>query len=161
MSDIAHHIPEPILAAYAAGSLPRVFEVVVATHISMCDSCRGALAAHEALGGTVLEGLAEAPVSDTLLAGVMDRLDHAQPDAAPAPKREGIYPGPVMTALKSRPPRWKRWVVPARPTELAATLLLLCDHLSPRVVQHASKLEQHPDQRVNTAASYLLEQVGA
>ena len=46
MSDIAHHIPEPILAAYAAGSLPRVFEVVVATHISMCDSCRGALAAH-------------------------------------------------------------------------------------------------------------------
>lgn len=107
MSTIAHHIPDPILIAYAAGSLPRVFEVVVATHISMCDSCRGALAAHEALGGTVLEDLAEAPVSEDLRAAVLDRLDQGQPDAAPAPKREGIYPGPVMTALKSRPPRWK------------------------------------------------------
>ena len=69
---------------------------------------------------------------------------------------------PFLSILRrARPPRWKMWVVPARPTELAATLLLLCDHLSPRVVQHASKLEQHPDQRVNTAASYLLEQVGA
>ena len=67
MLPVSHHIPEDILAAYAAGSLPHAFSVVVAAHISLCDECRATLEAVDALGGALLESreLAEniAPIS--------------------------------------------------------------------------------------------------
>ena len=37
MSQIKHHIPEPMLVAYAAGSLQQPFALVVAAHVSLCD----------------------------------------------------------------------------------------------------------------------------
>lgn len=107
MSDINHHIPEPMLAAYAAGTLPHVFDVVVATHVSMCPTCRAALEAHEIAGGAVLEETGAASVSDDLKADVLALLDAPMPATPPAPRRKGIYPGPVMAALKNREPRWK------------------------------------------------------
>jgi len=107
MTTIAHHIPESMLAAYAAGTLPHVFEVVVAAHVSMCDACRAGLDAHETVGGAVMEGGDAAELSDALKADVMALLDAPMADPAPAPERSGIYPGPVMAALKNRPPRWK------------------------------------------------------
>ncbi len=106
MSKISHHIPEPMLAAYAAGTLPHVFEVVVATHISLCEECRAGLDAHEAAGGVVLEETGLADLSDELKADVLALLDAEMPVQS-APKRSGIYPGPVMQALKNKPPRWK------------------------------------------------------
>ena len=39
---------------YSAGTLPEAFNLVVATHISMCDDCRIALAEYEAVGGEVM-----------------------------------------------------------------------------------------------------------
>lgn len=107
MTTITHHIPDPMLAAYAAGTLPHAFEVVVAAHVSMCDDCRASLDAHEALGGAVLEGGDAAVLSDALRSDVMSLLDTPMDDPRPSPKRSGIYPGPVMEALKNRPPRWK------------------------------------------------------
>jgi serine/threonine protein kinase len=75
-------------------------------------------------------------------------------DASPGFREE-----PFLSILaRARPARWRMWVVPARPTEIAATLLILCDHVSSRVIQYATRLENHPDQRVNMAATYLLEQ---
>ena len=107
MSTISHHIPEPLMAAYAAGSLPRPYALVVATHVSMCDTCRAALSAHEAAGGVVLDEMVKAPVEEDLKASVLALLD-APVDPEPAPaKRSGVYPGPVVEALKGRPPRWK------------------------------------------------------
>ena len=107
MSKITHHIPEPMLAAYAAGTLPPVFETVVATHVSMCSTCRAGLQAHEVAGGAVLETGGGADLSGALKADVLALLDGPAPEERPAPKRKGIYPGPVMAALKDREPRWK------------------------------------------------------
>ncbi len=61
---ITHHLTDQILIAYAAGTLPEAFNLIVATHITMCDQCRTELAAHEAVGGAVLEraGVAEMDV---------------------------------------------------------------------------------------------------
>ncbi|SES80243.1 ChrR family anti-sigma-E factor [Oceanicella actignis] len=105
--DVTHHIPEPMLADYAAGRLGHAFSVATAAHVSLCDECRARLAAHEAAGGAVLETLPPEPVSDELMARVMARLD--DPAAAPPepPRPSGIYPGPVMAALGGRPPRWR------------------------------------------------------
>jgi len=54
MKQIKHHLTDELLMGYAAGTLPEAFNLVVATHISMCDECRAALAEYEAVGGEVM-----------------------------------------------------------------------------------------------------------
>lgn len=51
---INHHLPERILLAYSAGTLPEAFNLVVATHVSLCDECRATLDAMDCVGGAVL-----------------------------------------------------------------------------------------------------------
>jgi putative transcriptional regulator len=106
MSGVTHHIPDAMLAAYAAGSLPQAFAVVVASHISLCDHCRTALAAHQAVGGVVLEGSDAVPVSTALKDNLFALLDSP---FVPEPvfDRSGIFPGPVMELLKGRALQWK------------------------------------------------------
>jgi len=108
MTAIRHHIPEPILQAYAAGRLQHVFAVVVASHVSLCDECRATVEAQEAAGGAVLEAAEAAPVADNLRERVLAALDDTAPAAAPVFGRSGIFPGAVMAELKGRPPRWRK-----------------------------------------------------
>ena len=83
--NIRHHLSEPLLIAYAAGSLPEAFNLVVATHVSLCDDCRAGLAAMEALGGAILDDeLLGVAMSDTALDGVLARLEGQE--SAPTPK---------------------------------------------------------------------------
>ena len=85
---IRHHLSEPLLMAYAAGSLPEAFNLVVATHVSLCDGCRADLAAMEALGGAVLEDAPpEVAMSDTALAAALARLNGQDTAAAAAAVR--------------------------------------------------------------------------
>lgn len=51
---IAHHLTDPLLMAYSAGSLPEAFNLTVATHISMCDDCRARLGAFDSVGGALM-----------------------------------------------------------------------------------------------------------
>ena len=108
MTTIRHHIPDALLAAYAAGNLPQPFAlVIVATHVSMSVESRAALEAHQAVGGLVLEDSAPTDLSAGLKSRVLDLLDEAPAPEAPRQPRSGIYPGPVMEALKGASPRWK------------------------------------------------------
>jgi putative transcriptional regulator len=107
MTAITHHTPDALLATYAAGNLPHPFALVVATHISQCLECRASLEAHQAVGGIVLEGHDMAPISTDLKANVLELLD-VPSDEPHVFERSGIYPGPIMEALKGKPPRWKR-----------------------------------------------------
>ncbi|MDF0601120.1 ChrR family anti-sigma-E factor [Psychromarinibacter sp. C21-152] len=106
MKGIEHHIPERLLIAYAAGTLPKGFSLVVAAHVSMCDTCRAALEAHYAMGGALLEKEGKAAVSDEIKTDLMARLDEPAPEE-PVFGRDGPYPGPVMAAMKGRAPRWR------------------------------------------------------
>ena len=58
-SDIKHHLNEELLMAYAAGSLPEAFNLMVATHVSLCDECRARVESYDALGGAVIEADAD------------------------------------------------------------------------------------------------------
>lgn len=107
MSAITHHIPDAMLTAYAAGNLPHAFAVVVASHVSLCEQCRVALGAHQAVGGAVLEEIAAVDVSSSLKNDILAQLD-APFRPEPVYERNGIYPGPVIEALKGRAPRWKK-----------------------------------------------------
>lgn len=107
MTAITHHIPDSLLAAYAAGRLPRGFALVAAAHVSMCDTCRAQLGAHEALGGAVLDGTGAAELSSGLKLRVLDMLDAPAPPEPARQQRSGIFPAPVMEALNGLPPKWK------------------------------------------------------
>ncbi|MEZ5721120.1 MAG: ChrR family anti-sigma-E factor [Paracoccaceae bacterium] len=106
MTEISHHIPDAMIAAYAAGALPQPFALVVATHVSLCLECRAAYHGHLAVGGAILEEEDGIGLSDGVKDNVLARLDTAD-DPAPAYRRSGAYPAPVVEALKGKPPKWR------------------------------------------------------
>ncbi|CUH88964.1 Transcriptional activator ChrR [Phaeobacter sp. CECT 5382] len=106
MSAITHHIPDAMMAAYVSGTLPHPFAVVVAAHVSLCAECNASLGAHQAVGGALLEGADHMAVSSGLKTDLMAMLD-APTRPEPVYDAQGCYPGPVMAALKGKPPRWK------------------------------------------------------
>jgi putative transcriptional regulator len=71
---VNHHLTDDLLMSYAAGNLPEAFNLVVATHISMCDECRARLGAFEAVGGAMLDELDATPM-EADMAAIFDRID--------------------------------------------------------------------------------------
>lgn len=107
MPAITHHIPDNLLAAYAAGSLPEAFSLVVASHISMCQQCRADYESHQMAGGLVLEGTTEVSLSGDVKSNTLALLD--QPfTPSPVYERRGVFPGPVNAVLEGRDPNWRR-----------------------------------------------------
>lgn len=107
MKPIGHHVPEAILTAYAAGTLGYPYELVVASHVSMCDECRARLTAIETAGGAVMEQIGTSAVSGDLRDRVFAGLDAAPPPREIHYPRSGPLPGPVMETLSGREPRWR------------------------------------------------------
>jgi putative transcriptional regulator len=95
---IKHHLSEAVLMAYSAGTLPEAFNLMVATHLSLCDTCRAGAEAYDAVGGEVLDRMVEAhPVSSESLEATMALIAGGPVDqrAAPAPK-PGVLPAPLQ-----------------------------------------------------------------
>ena len=64
---IKHHLSDDLLMAYSAGDLPEAFNLVIATHVSLCDECRARMFELDAVGGELLESTdvdAVAPVEE-------------------------------------------------------------------------------------------------
>ena len=96
MSTIRHHIADEMLIAYSAGTLPEAFSLVVAAPVSMCDTCRAALCAFDALGGAVLERCGSARVSDGCLAATLERIALGATSKPRACGKDAVLPGPVV-----------------------------------------------------------------
>ena len=100
---IRHHLSDELLMAYAAGTLPEAFDLVIATHVSLCDECRARLGALEAVGGAVLERAPEpALAADSLQATLRRIRDGAaardagkDPIVPPARDARGVFPAPL------------------------------------------------------------------
>lgn len=93
---IAHHLTDPLLMAYSAGTLPEAFSLTVAAHISLCDECRARLGAFDSIGGEILEN---GDVSQ-MAGGSMEAALAAAKCGAAAPVRPpskaGILPAPLQ-----------------------------------------------------------------
>ncbi len=74
---IKHHLPDELLMAYSAGELSEAVNLILATHISLCDDCRAALAGYDAVGGAVLDTCDTVQMSASSLNSVLE-LIHAQ-----------------------------------------------------------------------------------
>tara|TARA_R110002051_G_scaffold17387_1_gene51001 strand:- start:5566 stop:6210 length:645 start_codon:yes stop_codon:yes gene_type:complete len=109
MTQIKHHLTAPLLMGYAAGTLPEAFDLVVATHVSMCDDCRAALAEYDALGGEVMLDATPANMDTNALAATFALIDKGVDAPVPHQYRRGVFPAPLqdyvagdVTAVKWR-----------------------------------------------------------
>jgi len=94
---IQHHLTDDILMAYSAGALPEAFSLLVASHVSLCDTCRAQLETLDALGGEILEQT-EAPaqaMSPDSFARAMAQIAKGQ-DSAPRARGTSILPAPLQ-----------------------------------------------------------------
>jgi putative transcriptional regulator len=107
MTNISHHIPEAILASYVSGTLAQPFALVVAAHVSICEDCRANLAAHEAVGGVLLNNFEPISITGDLRNRVMAGLDDDVMPEPVRPRGDGTFPTPVLEALGSKPPKWR------------------------------------------------------
>jgi len=93
---------------YSSGNLPEAFNLVVATHLSMCDDCRAALHAFDAVGGSLLDNNETSEMGDSSLAETL-KLIAAKPvvkKLAPTSSLPGPlfdYIGDDLEGVKWRP----------------------------------------------------------
>lgn len=111
MKQIKHHLTDALLMGYSAGTLPEAFNLVVATHISLCDECRARMHEFDAVGGAVMDAQDAVAISENAFAATM-ALINDDDWTTPSPKQasEGIFPAPLkdyvggdLAAVK-----WKR-----------------------------------------------------
>lgn len=96
---VKHHLTDDLLMAYSAGDLPEAVNLIVATHISLCDECRSALGSYDAVGGALLDTCDTVELSGNSLASVLDMI-HAQDsgieeNSAPIRVQDDILPAPL------------------------------------------------------------------
>jgi putative transcriptional regulator len=72
---IAHHPPEEILAAFAAGNLDEAQRLVLSIHASQCPSCRRVVCAMELLAGKALETVEPSPMSEGAFDALMAQIE--------------------------------------------------------------------------------------
>ncbi|MFW2544125.1 ChrR family anti-sigma-E factor [Primorskyibacter sp. 2E107] len=92
---ITHHLTDDLILGYSAGTLPEAVNLVVATHISMCDNCRAALAAHDAVGGALVEAASPARVQADSLSNVLARIHAGTPEPQSEIPRTSDVPAPL------------------------------------------------------------------
>jgi len=106
---IQHHLSEELIMGYAAGILPEAFDLAVATHISMCDECRAAVEAYEAVGGAVLDHTDTMVLSDNSFEATLARINGAPEPIATPKVSDSIFPAALQEYVGANPDavQWK------------------------------------------------------
>lgn len=91
---IKHHLPDATLLGYSAGTLPEAFNLIVATHISLCDECRATAESYDALGGALLSDAQTSAMAATSLESTLKRI--AVPRKAEPAPRAGVFPAALQ-----------------------------------------------------------------
>jgi putative transcriptional regulator len=113
---IKHHLTEGLIMGYSAGTLPEAFNLVIATHVSLCDECRARVESYDALGGAMLDNGATATLGSGALDATLALIAAGDAETADAPRRDsaprtsGVFPAPLrdyvggdLDAVKWRP----------------------------------------------------------
>lgn len=99
MTHEAHHsVPDDLLMGYATGALPQAFDLVLATHVSLCDDARARLEAFEAIGGAVLEEMESAEIAEDSLDRTLGMIDDMPTVERTAPS-SGTFPAPLQAIV--------------------------------------------------------------
>ncbi len=83
--------------AYAAGTLPEAFDLMVAAHISLCDECRAVVESYDALGGEMIASRVPAvEMNGNALAQTMSLIAGGPLDEVRPLRKPGVLPGPLQ-----------------------------------------------------------------
>ncbi|MFK7870015.1 MAG: ChrR family anti-sigma-E factor [Roseobacter sp.] len=94
---IKHHLNDAILMAYAAGTLPEAFNLMVASHLSLCDTCRAHADTFDTLGGELLEISDAEPLSASSFEATMALIAGGDMEPLQAkPSAPGLVPVPLQ-----------------------------------------------------------------
>lgn len=98
MAEIKHHLTDDLLMGYSAGSLPEAFNLVVATHLSMCDDCRAAAESFDHVGGMLLDETDTVDMADHALTETLKLINTASVDQTKVIHRRnpGVFPTPLQ-----------------------------------------------------------------
>lgn len=97
-NDIKHHLSDAMMMSYATGNLPEAFNLMVAAHVSLCDTCRAQVEAYQALGGELLEQQPSNSVAmdDDAFAQTMKLIAGGALNEIRTPRSFGVLPGPLQ-----------------------------------------------------------------
>lgn len=94
---INHHLTPELMMAYSAGTLPEAFALVVATHVSMCDTCRAEIDSFDAVGGCMVEDAGAAALSVDSLEATMRLIAQGPATTKQVPRlSSGTLPSPLQ-----------------------------------------------------------------
>lgn len=97
---VKHHLTDDLLMAYSAGDLPEAVNLIVATHISLCDDCRAALGSYDVMGGAVLGTCESVEMSKNSLNSVLEMIrtqdNGVQERSAPIKLKDDVLPAPLV-----------------------------------------------------------------
>ena len=141
---IAHHPPEELLAAFAAGKLDEGEHLVVAVHASQCPACRRFVAAVETSGGAALEAAEPVAMAKSSFEAVMTKIERVPPKAtAPQNTRRDVEDDVLPEILRHYHIGRRRRIAPGvslRPIELpgkgASRAFLLKSGPGTRMLEH-------------------------
>jgi putative transcriptional regulator len=77
-----HHLSDELLLDYSAGTTDEAVGVLIATHLTLCPSCRVRAEQLDAVGGAMLDDLAPREVAEDAFTQLIARLD--EPEAVEA-----------------------------------------------------------------------------
>jgi len=97
----AYHPAEEFLLDYAAGTASPTETLLLATHLAYCESCRQAVKAARAVGGTLLDTLEPARLPPNMLNRTLAAIDAGVKDEPPPP--------PPLSTFLSRQMAHKDW----------------------------------------------------
>jgi putative transcriptional regulator len=109
--NIKHHLNDQLLMGYSAGTLPEAFNLVVATHISLCDECRAALAGFDTVGGSVLEDCDGVAMDQDAFAATLALIEGMQTELIAAPQADTVFPEPLRNYVGGDLSAVKWWSV--------------------------------------------------
>lgn len=93
---ITHHLTPQLLMAYSAGTLPEAFDLIVASHLSLCDHCRAEAESYDAVGGALLEDERVEMSADSLEETLrLIRTGAEAPASPPEPAVDAVLPRPI------------------------------------------------------------------
>jgi len=78
--EINHHVSDNLLLAYSSGNLPEAFSIAVASHISMCDTCRSTMESFNAMGGLVLDKTIGVAINKDTFGKTLEKIAFGVPE---------------------------------------------------------------------------------
>ena len=107
-----HHLPDELLLEYATGAATEAVALFVASHATLCPSCRSRIQAMEQVGGELLEEAAPASLSAGATERVMAALDDDVSHERPALPYDGVIPHPLLEYVGPAAALDWKWVGP-------------------------------------------------